>query len=192
MNSKSLFSLALLVHACASSVSCAAIPDLVESFRHQVQNVSSVGASSSPLEIRMAYKNCVSKLSDLKEAIVQDPDLQDPETMTTRADAGEVLARTLHGERRKLGEVFKKATPWVLRQFVYARNWMKYNDIYGPTYESLIKKGKTTKDIAESAMRTGGEDLGLTSPLFLAGLSAVDAVVETVGEAAVKAVGCLF
>ncbi len=189
MSSKTLFSLAVLVHVCASGVSSAAIPDLVENFRHQAQNSSFV--ISSPLEIRMAYKACVSKLSDLKEAIVQDPDLQDPETMTTRAEAGEVLARTLHAERRKLGEVFKKATPWVLRQFVYARNWLKYNDIYGPTYESLIKKGKTTQDIAESAMRTGGEDLGLTSPLFLKSLSAVEAVVETVGEAAMKFMGLI-
>jgi len=72
------------------------------------------------------------------------------------------IARALVEKRRAIGAEFKEQTWWLHRYVVYARNWLKYGDMMGPTYTYLTKKGKTPEQIIESAQRGGGEDLGVS------------------------------
>jgi hypothetical protein len=72
----------------------------------------------------------------------------------------EQMARALHAERRALGVQLKSVTPPDVLQQIYARNLAKYGDRLGPTIEYLVARGKTWEQIIESAVRTGGKDLG--------------------------------
>lgn len=72
----------------------------------------------------------------------------------------EQIARTLHAERRALGEQYKALTPPDKLAKIYARNFEKYGDQLGPTVDWLRSKGKTWEQIIESSTRTGGKDLG--------------------------------
>jgi len=72
------------------------------------------------------------------------------------------IARALVEKRRAIGAEFKEQTWWLHRYVVYARNWLKYRDMMGPTYAYLTKKGKTPEQIIASAQRGGGEDLGVS------------------------------
>jgi hypothetical protein len=182
MNHKLLFSLALVTQIFTSSfASSSSISDLVEAFRAKADQACPASKENSPREIRDAYNCQVSMLSELKSAIVEAPEFQDPVSNTTKAEAEMILAQTLHAQRRDIGEVFKKVTPWVMRQIIYLRNNIKYGNSYGPTFDSLIKRGKTFAEITNSSMRTGGEDLGLTSPTVLNILNRIDSVLEGIG-----------
>ena len=73
----------------------------------------------------------------------------------------EEVARAMHGERRALGEKYKDLTPEAKREEIYQRNRDKYDgDPLGPSIDFLRNKGKSWDDIAESATRSGGKDLG--------------------------------
>ncbi|MFZ2360090.1 MAG: RHS repeat-associated core domain-containing protein [Anaerolineae bacterium] len=79
----------------------------------------------------------------------------------------EEIARTLHAERRALGEQFKVMTPPDKLEQIYARNIERYGDKLGPSVEWLIERGlrqgKTMEEIWESiissASRPGGQDI---------------------------------
>ena len=75
--------------------------------------------------------------------------------------SSEAIARALHAERRLLGEEFKALTPPGKLAEIYERNLARYGDKLGPTVEWLQARGKSWEDIIESAVRTGGKDLGL-------------------------------
>jgi hypothetical protein len=63
-------------------------------------------------------------------------------------------------ERRAIGEAFKDMTPPELREQIYARNLKTYGDKLGPSVDWLRAQGKSWGQIIESAVRTGGKDLG--------------------------------
>ncbi len=77
------------------------------------------------------------------------------------ADISEdVIAKTLHNLRRKLGIKYKDKTPEWLLAPIYARNEGKYNDAMGPTFEYLKEvENKTDQEIVRSSMTVGGKDL---------------------------------
>jgi|GEM_PF-5745576 len=74
-------------------------------------------------------------------------------------------AKVLNKLRREIGLKYKELTPRWLLSMVYCRNQKIYNDPLGPTYETLIAKGKNDSEIAASASRTGGRDLLLDNPV---------------------------
>jgi RHS repeat-associated protein len=79
----------------------------------------------------------------------------------------EEVARTLHAERRALGEQFKTMTPPDALEQIYVRNIERYGDRLGPSIDWLIERGlrqgKTMEQIWESiitsASRPGGQDI---------------------------------
>ena len=79
----------------------------------------------------------------------------------------EEIARTLHAERRALGEQFKTMTPPDALEQIYVRNIERYGDRLGPSIDWLIERGlrqgKTLEQIWESiitsASRPGGQDI---------------------------------
>ena len=78
-------------------------------------------------------------------------------------DAGmssEQIARSLHAERRALGEKFKGLTPHGKLGEIYERNLKLYGDRLGPSVDWLRNAGKSWDDIIESASRPGRKDLG--------------------------------
>lgn len=70
------------------------------------------------------------------------------------------IAQTVWQMRREIGLEYKELTPRSTREKLYARNIAKYGDPLGPSIEYLLRRGKSFADIAESACRVGGEDLG--------------------------------
>jgi hypothetical protein len=82
-------------------------------------------------------------------------------SMRKSGNTEELIARTLHADRRALGVKYKNMTPAAKRTVIYARNMAKYGDRRGPTIAWLRARGKTWNDIIESASRPGGKDLGL-------------------------------
>jgi len=71
----------------------------------------------------------------------------------------EAIARTLHAARRSLGVEYKNLTDPTLLERIYERNLQRYGDKLGPTIEWLRNRGKTWKQINESASRPGGKDV---------------------------------
>ena len=63
------------------------------------------------------------------------------------------VAQTLNQARRDLGIKYKNATPQPLREYIYEINMQRYGDKLGPTYESMIKSGKSNVDIINSSSR---------------------------------------
>lgn len=80
------------------------------------------------------------------------------------------VAKTLHNERRAIGQEFKDRTDPELREVIYGRNKIMYGDELGPSYEKLkagkrhpntgrwLTEPKTDKQILQSASRPGGDD----------------------------------
>ncbi|MFI1840277.1 hypothetical protein [Streptomyces olivaceoviridis] len=73
----------------------------------------------------------------------------------------EDTARGLQAMRRAIGVKYKNLTPEEKRAEIFERNLRKYGDPLGPSVEWLRKRGKSWEEISDSAVRTGGEDLGL-------------------------------
>lgn len=74
--------------------------------------------------------------------------------------SSEKIARTLHAERRALGEKLKSLASMDMLQKIYERNLQRYGDRLSPSIEWLRKQGKSWEDIIESATRPGRKDLG--------------------------------
>jgi hypothetical protein len=99
--------------------------------------------------LRQQYVNAIEQLADAAPS------------MQASGAAPEAVARILHAERRAIGEQFKALTPKDMLDKIYARNVAKYGDKLGPTVDWLRAQGKSWQDIIDSAVRTGGKDLGL-------------------------------
>ncbi|CAN5812337.1 hypothetical protein BH11PSE3_BH11PSE3_36150 [soil metagenome] len=69
--------------------------------------------------------------------------------------SAEVIARTVHAERRRLAALFKKRTPEPVRSRLHDRTLAVYGDVQGPTIERLRAQGKSWDDISEGASRPG-------------------------------------
>jgi hypothetical protein len=75
----------------------------------------------------------------------------------------EAFAREMFNERNEVKEDVRAEMYKVELIPIYVRNLINYKNIYGPTYEYYVGKGKTSQQIAEGACRDGGGDLGLKS-----------------------------
>jgi RHS repeat-associated protein len=107
------------------------------------------GGAAEDFSLRHAYRADVEALKD-KGAFMLGYGL--PE---------EFVARTLHAERRALGEKYKDLTPQPLRARIAWRNVGRYQDPLGPSIDWLRDHGKSWLDIIDSAARSDGRDLGL-------------------------------
>ena len=67
----------------------------------------------------------------------------------------EVVARTLHSQRRALGEKYKEMTTAAQRRNLYRRNTERYGDRRRPGIDHLRSRGNTWSDIIASASRPG-------------------------------------
>jgi hypothetical protein len=81
-------------------------------------------------------------------------------SMRASGSSAEEIARTLHAERRALGEQFKSLTPPEKLAEIYERNIQKYGDKLGPSIDWLRNENKSWDQIINSASRAGGKDLG--------------------------------
>lgn len=82
------------------------------------------------------------------------------ESMRTAGLSEEMIARAVHQARRDLGIKYKDMTDLSLRDMVYKRNLERYGDPLGPSIEYLRNQGKSWTDIINSAIKSGGNDLG--------------------------------
>jgi RHS repeat-associated protein len=112
-------------------------------------------AAESGVRLRQQYESAVRGLSEKADQ------------MRAAGKSAEEIARSLHAERRALGEQFKAMTPPDALEQIYARNFEKYGDRLGPSIEWLIQRGlnqgksmdEIWNDIIESASRSGGKDI---------------------------------
>ncbi|MCM1205041.1 MAG: hypothetical protein NC300_12940 [Bacteroidales bacterium] len=105
-----------------------------------LNNIKGDGFKNNPL--RQAYENEVVGLKSYGEELLASGM---PE---------EQVARTLNQARRNLGVKYKDMTPQPLRDYIYEINMERYEgDKLGPTYDYLIKNGKSNKDIIDSSSR---------------------------------------
>ena len=104
-----------------------------------VNNLKGDGFKNNPL--RHSYENEVTGLKTYGEKLL------------ARGMAEKKVAQTLNQARRDLGIKYKDATPQPLRDYIYEINLSRYGDKFGPTYEDLIKNGKSNMDIINSSSR---------------------------------------
>jgi len=91
-------------------------------------------------DLRRSYEKSVRRLKEQGEALLQKgiPEHQ--------------VARSLHAQRRELGEIYKEAALPLFRQYIYYATEKKYGDPLGPNYE-MLRERKTDREIIESACR---------------------------------------
>lgn len=124
--------------------------DAVKAILTKLKDLKTGAPKPAPLPpLRQAYIKEVEGLADLEK------------TMRAAGSSEEEIARALHNARREIGVNYKEMTPEPLRSEIFQRNIDKYGDPLGPTFDTLLKRGKSLEDIIESAKRTGGRDLGL-------------------------------
>lgn len=124
--------------------------DAVKAILSKLKNLKTGAPKPAPLPpLRLAYIKEVEGLTDLEK------------TMRAAGRSDEEIARALHNARREIGVKYKEMTPEPLRSEIFQRNIGKYGDPLGPSFDTLLKRGKSLEDIIESAKRTGGRDLGL-------------------------------
>jgi hypothetical protein len=78
---------------------------------------------------------------------------------------GEDLAKKAYETRNIIKEKHQEETSLLGRAFIAARNLIKYGSL-NVGYEHLTKTGKNPEEIAYSAFKTGGGDLGLQNNGF--------------------------
>ncbi|MBP6218738.1 MAG: hypothetical protein KA436_09140 [Oligoflexales bacterium] len=122
----------------------------------QTPDVSSVceapKSGDSPSALRGKYVCEIERYLPVVDLALQDTETKEGER-----------AKTLNDLRRSIGKKYKDLTPEWLQGFIYCRNEVRYQDVLGPTYDSLKKKGKSDAEIIKSSVRTGGQDLLLDS-----------------------------
>ncbi|NHA06446.1 RHS repeat-associated core domain-containing protein [Mucilaginibacter sp. HC2] len=101
-----------------------------------------------PINLRASY---VAEVRGLSKVV---------DEMRIGGSSSEEIARTVSQMRREIGEKYKAMTPRDELEKIFERNLNKYGDKWGPTIDYLRKQGKSWEDIIESALRTGGKDLG--------------------------------
>ena len=75
--------------------------------------------------------------------------------MRNNGVSAEMIARTVHAERRWLTATFKALTPEPWRSQIHDRTLAVYGDCVGPTIECLRARGRSWDDIIDSATRPG-------------------------------------
>ncbi|NWB32067.1 hypothetical protein HX886_34650 [Pseudomonas gingeri] len=105
----------------------------------------------------------IKDLPPLRQAYVDEVKGLEEVVLSLRASGAtpEQVARTVSQMRRDIGVKYKDLTPPEKLEEIYARNMRVYQDKLGPTIEYLRAQGKSWEQIAESAIRSGGKDLGL-------------------------------
>jgi hypothetical protein len=73
------------------------------------------------------------------------------------------LAKEAFETRHHIKLAHREETSYIGGTLIAARNLWKYGSPSGPTYEYLRKQGKTPEEIAYSAFKTDGSDLGLAN-----------------------------
>jgi len=142
-----------------AATACAACADgdctnEVRSANQLVQNAAANSAQSGAI-LRQQYESAVRTLADRSAQ------------MRSAGRPLEEIARTLHAERRALGEQFKGMTPPNALEQIYVRNIERYGDRLGPSIDWLVERGlrqgKTMEQIWEaiiaSTSRPGGQDI---------------------------------
>lgn len=109
-----------------------------DEFAKELSILESDGLKSNPL--RLEYEKKVKELSLLRDRLV------------TEGVSESDMAKILHYERRRLGEVYKDAAPPLFREYILYATEKKYGDPLGPDYEAL-KKIKNDEQIIGSAVR---------------------------------------
>ena len=104
-----------------------------------INNIKGDGFKNNPL--RQAYESEVTGLREYGEELLAS------------GVSEKQVAQTLNQARRDLGIKYKNATPQPLREYIYEINMQRYGDKLGPTYESMIKSGKSNVDIINSSSR---------------------------------------
>lgn len=107
-------------------------------FARELNILESDGLKSNPL--RLEYERKVKELSELRDR------------MTAEGVSEAAMAKTLHFERRRLGEVYKDAAPPLFREYILYATEKRYGDPLGPDYEAL-RNVKNDEQIIESATR---------------------------------------
>jgi len=95
-------------------------------------------------------QNYVREVHDLQSAVNK---------MKATSQNLEDIARYAHEARTNLKFKYREYTPSDLLETIDARNMAKYGNKIGPTFETLISKGKSFEQIIESATRAGGGDI---------------------------------
>ncbi|WP_347067842.1 RHS repeat-associated core domain-containing protein [Flavobacterium sp. WV_118_3] len=119
-----------------------------------IKGVKSLVNTLGKGNLREQYTDAVSNLKNVAERLLKS------------GKSESSVAQKVHGMRRSLGELFKDATPEDLRSFIHKFNEKRYGDKLGPTYEALIKGGKTDAQIIESASRPLGDKEALGKALY--------------------------
>ena len=86
--------------------------------------------------------------------------------LSSNEEITENFARELFNARNDIKSLEKSNMPFYELYVLETRNYFKYNNCDGPDFDFFIHKGKSYAEIAESAGRTGGADLGLKSELY--------------------------
>jgi hypothetical protein len=115
-----------------------------------------------------AWDNAISKadgdfgyLPPVRQNYVKDVyDLQGAvEKMRASGASREEVAKYAYGARNELKLKYREYTPPDILDVIDARNLERYGNKIGPTFDGLVKKGKTFDQIIESSTRAGGGDL---------------------------------
>lgn len=77
---------------------------------------------------------------------------------------GEKLAREAFETRNAIKSAHREETSYIGMAAISIRNLFTYGSFNGPTrYEDFVKAGKNPEEIAYSALKTNGGDLGLAN-----------------------------
>jgi len=115
-----------------------------------------------------AWDNAVSKadgdfgyLPPVRQSYVKDVyDLQGAvDKMRASGASTEEVAKYAYDARNELKIKYREYTPPDMLDIIDARNMERYGNKIGPTFDDLVKKGKTFDQIIESSTRAGGGDL---------------------------------
>ena len=100
------------------------------------------------------------------ESKVQEIHTKYEDKLSSNEEITEEFAKELFNARNDIKSIAKSNMPFYELYLLQARNYFKYNNCDGPDFDYFINKGKIYAEIAESAGRTGGADLGLKSELY--------------------------
>ena len=79
--------------------------------------------------------------------------------MRASGASAEEIAKYAYNARNDLKIKYREYTPPDVLEVIDLRNMERYGNKIGPTFESLISKGKTFEQIIESSTRAGGGDI---------------------------------
>lgn len=93
----------------------------------------------------------VKKVAALKQVAEQD---------LAAGKKEEDVARKVDQMRRELNSKYYATVPAGLREKIHAKNLEKYGNQTGPSFEYFLAKGRSWKEIIDSASKVSSKDLG--------------------------------